>query len=1215
MPTFSDLDLLHCPLQGTNLIEASAGTGKTYAIACLFLRLVLERRLSIKEILVVTFTEAATEELKDRIRNRLQEAIEAFSADRPKDEFLKGLAQKADHPQHALFRLKEAIRQFDEACIYTIHGFCRKMLHENAFESGNLFDTELVTDQEDIRREVVEDFWRIHLYKKPPLYLNFVMHRKETPRTLLSLCGKVAANTGIKIIPDQESPDSTTEEKEFQKAFDDVAGLWASARADVQNILLNDKGLKRVQYKVSKIPDWISQMDRWLGSDGKDPVLFDGFEKFCASELEGAVKKNYQPPVHPFFYFCDILKEKSDALIRIFDRQLLGLKFSLFHYLRQELERRKARQNIQSFDDLLTSLYKAVVGRGKEELRRNIRDKFKAGLIDEFQDTDPIQYGIFSRVFGVENRVLFMIGDPKQAIYGFRGADIFAYIEAATRAQKAYTLKENWRSEPGLITAVNTIFEGSAHPFVYGDIPFHAVAPAAGKTDHALLKIDGKTAEPSLHLWFVDADQIAGPEKTISKETAKRIITTSVAAEISRLLSSAREGKAVLGHRPIQESDLAVLVRENSEARFIQQALSRLHIPSVLHTMDDLFASHEALELERVLSGIARPEDEKKLKALLATDMMGLTGEALYRVTEDEIQWETWLVRTRGYQRLWETQGFIHMFKSLCAAEEVLPRLMSFSDGERRCTNTLHLSEVLHMASVKENLGMDGLVKWLSDRRNPEMQGNEEHQLRLESDENAVRLITIHRSKGLEYPIVFCPFAWAGARSRDKKAPVLFHDPSDRMRTILDLGSKEIQEHRASSEKEALAENLRLLYVALTRARNRCYLVWGRFNQADTSAPAYLFHHPDPADRADVVNEVSKTFSRLSREAFLSDLEQLCARSQYTVQLSEISDQSVYTDKAIAQKAPVLELPKFDGRIDQQFCISSFSSLVSQKTMPPQQNLFAEIPDHDAFHESEVMNPEELQEQMQIPPDIFLFPKGAAAGTFMHDIFEHVDYTAVDIPLIEPMVESKLSEYGFDSKWADTICQNLKNVLSIPLDLEQPDFSLSRISRKDRINELGFYFPLKPISPHSLERIFEKAPGNPFSKQFPEQVGRLRFSPSQGFMKGFMDLVFYFRGKYYLVDWKSNFLGSRMEDYDRDRLARVMEAHFYVLQYHIYCAALNQYLKIRLAGYEYEKHFGGVFYIFLRGVDPNLNPDCGIFRARPAGELIDALCNELIGPR
>ncbi len=1198
-----EFGLLNSPLEGTNLIEASAGTGKTYTIAALFLRLLVEKNLAVDEILVVTFTEAATGELRDRIRAKLREATWAFASGGSEDSFLHELVQRQHDRTASLNRLRKSLHAFDLASIFTIHGFCLRVLQEKAFESGTLFDTELITDQEHLKRQIVEDFWRIHFYRSSPLFVNYAIDNRFTPGRLRALLGNQATQPYLKIIPRTEIPDSSVQESDYRDCWRKVREAWQMGRAEVEEILIHHEGLNRNKYRKASIPLWTGKMVQFLSSGVKNPTLFNEFSKFTTSELRASVKSGHQPPDHPFFELCEDLREIHEELQAIFNQRLLGLKAELFRYVRRELAKRKNEKNVQSFDDLLVRLERALLGDGGPELARAIRTKFKAALIDEFQDTDPVQYTIFKEVFSKENGILFLIGDPKQAIYGFRGADIFAYMAAARQVENHYTLGENWRSEADLVAATNAIFATGDRPFVYEDIGFHLAAPAA-TMDTEFLELAEEPGQP-LQLWFLDAEKITESEKPIAKELARELIPKTVAMEISRLLSLGRDNKAFLGRRPLRESDIAVLVRTHKEARLMQQALAQINIPSVLYSTASLFESHEAMEVERVLAAIAEPHTERLIKPALVTDMVGIRGEELDGLVEDDSRWDRWLVTFRNYHELWSDQGFIVMFNRFLSELNVLVRLMSFPDGERRNTNMLHLAEVLHQATVDGKLGMSGVLKYLAEQRTADTRWAEEHQLRLESDETAVKLVTIHRCKGLEYPIVFCPFNWEGSRLRNPNDPFMFHNEADSMRLTLDLGSPERETHRIFAEKEQLAENMRLFYVALTRARNRCYLVWGRFNQGETSAPAYLFHYPGQEAGGNIVDATAERFKQLNDRDLLLELKKLQDKSNGSILISEMAQVHGEDYPPPARERLKLSCRSFSGEIDRQWQISSFSALISGKPFQ------VELGDRDPIS---VEDPKRIEATAieEETTGIFSFPKGTKAGTFLHDLLEHLDFCQRDSYLVERLVADKLKEYGFEPGWLDTLCDTIQKVLAVPLIQGRDDFTLSHIERNKRLSELEFYFPLKPFAPGRLSNLFAKHAGPGLPSNFPDRIGRLQFAPVRGFMRGFIDMAFQFEDRFYIVDWKSNFLGSRVQDYSQDALTAVMEGQLYVLQYCLYSLALHQYLNFRIPGYDYENHFGGVFYIFLRGVDPDIGPSYGIYRDRPPLELVEALRDHLI---
>jgi len=1198
MAAYQVFDPIETPLEGSNLIEASAGTGKTHTITGLFLRLLLEKNLAVHQILVVTFTEAATEELKDRIREKIREAVDAFSTGKSRESFLDKLVKKQAFAEKALRLLREALRTFDEASIFTIHGFCRRMLHENAFESGSLFDTELVTNPSAMIRESTDDFWRRHLYTASPLFVHYALLNGFLPGELISLLKSKMNQPFLRIIPQEEGPDTGPQEKRFRAAFSRALQAWPGSKDEVTRLLTSYEGFHRGQYAVSKIEGWLKEMEDLFTYGENASGLFPGFKKFCRGEVAMGMKKGFAPPEHSFFDRCEDLYQSSQDLESVFSRRLLGLKVKLFKEVGEELSDRKIEKNVQTFDDLLLKLQAALEGRGGRDLAIAIRRKYRAALIDEFQDTDPVQYAIFQSIFGRGGSILFLVGDPKQSIYGFRGADIFAYMEAVDKVDTRYTLTENWRSDPQLIKSINAFFGNVRPAFVYEKIPFEP-AKAASEGETKPLMIEGE--RESFTLWFVDSEKWAGQNGVIDKRVAQAQLPGLVAAEITRLLNLGKEKKALIGDRPLRANDIAVLVRQNREALLVQRALSERNVPSVLHSTENLFDSREAQEMERFLAAAVEPNAESLIKGALSTDMVGIAGEELERLTLDEARWERWLVKFRDYHELWQERGFFRMFRSFLKEGRVLTRLIAFADGERRNTNLLHLMEVLHQASVERKLNMTGLLKWLSEQRDPDASRSEEHQLRLESDENAVKLVTIHKSKGLEYPVVFCPFSWDGVRSKKGAEPLLFHSPQNRMELIFDLGSDDREPHKAMADKEELAENLRLLYVALTRAKCRVYLAWGRFKNAETSAPAYLLHAPPGNDPDNLVKALAEKFQQVTDEGLLSGAKSVMKKPAATVKVIKDLEADQGRFSPLPEEMQINPPRSFSGRIDRQWKISSFSSLASDRLHGEQGT------DYDAVTVSE---PEDPLRMIEEPAGIFAFPKGAKAGTFLHDVFEHLDFCNFIGPSRQDLVGEKLVQYGYDRSWVEIVCDMVDKVLRVPLDPEKQDFCLSRVRSEDRLNELEFYFPLKSLAPETVGRILARGD---LRQEVPEKIERLNFSPLRGFMKGFMDMVFRFEDRYYLVDWKSNFLGASVEDYGPENLARAMEENFYTLQYTFYTLALNQYLKLRAQGYDYERHFGGIFYVFLRGVDPGKGPEFGIYRDKPRRDLIEALSEELIG--
>ncbi|MBW2606091.1 MAG: exodeoxyribonuclease V subunit beta [Deltaproteobacteria bacterium] len=1248
-------DILNTPLSGTNLIEASAGTGKTYAISGLFVRLIIESQFTADQILVVTFTKAATDELKERIRKKLMEAKEAFIKGADEDSFINELVQKTDNHKQAADRLHNALVDFDRAAIFTIHGFCQRILHENAFETGSLYDTELITDQDSLLLEIAEDFWRIKLYGQSPEFINYVLKSKKIkgPEDFLKLLGR-AKTRDMKIIPGIKIAEIKSLDT-YRETFKRLKSRWHDSRDEVIKLLKdpslngttygsikedpNNPGITKRELKVISMADY---MDNFTASESTGFPLFDKFENFTATKIIKSTKKNQIFVCHEFFNFCDELKLIYSELETEFDNYTLFLKTQIFEYAKSEIIERKKKKNIQFYDDLLYNVLDALRQDaqddkdGKNALARAVRQKYRAALVDEFQDTDFIQYEIFTRLFSLKESSLFMIGDPKQAIYGFRGADIFSYMQAASSADSKYTLFENWRSKPGLITAVNTIFSNVKLPFVYEEISFEKASPA-GHIDAG-----DKKQKDLLKLWYVDSrkapvfasgfrlrpassgatprqDAEAGKSikgeklvnKPVNKSDAVMLISNAVSGEIARITSHI--------DNPVKSGDIAVLVRTNRQAGIIKDLLSKRSIPSVLYSAGNIFDSDEAMEMERVLYGIAEPGNERRMKSALVTRILGVSAQELDSADNTDKGLETWMTKFREYFKIWNNHGFIRMYRFFMTREGVKKRILSLDDGERRLTNLLHISEILHKESEEKNAGMTGLIKWLSEQRDPSTPRLEEHQLRLESDELAVKIITIHKSKGLEFPVVFCPFCWESSLAKDKE--IVFHDINRNRSLTFDIGSKEIDNHIALTQNELLAENLRLLYVALTRAKELCYLVWGRINKAETSAMAYLLHdllHDKNIMKTDdIVAEIKKRFNRLDDDEIQADLKLISDKSNGAIELCLIPDENDLKYKPLVEKDENLFCRKFSGKIDRKWKISSYSSLVYDKM---QDN---ELPDHDSLYMPKLKitgSHIDFQsfsgqfEQTDYPEknDIYSFPKGAKAGIFFHDIFENIDFKQDLADIKESLITAKLHEYGFDLKWKNVVCDMINNVISTPLFTDRTNFLLSSISGKDRINEMEFYFPLKTVTPKKIRKIFSDYGGINIPGEFPSNMERLSFSPSKGFMKGYIDMIFRYNQKFYLVDWKSNHLGNNTGDYNKASIDRIMSKDLYILQYHIYLLALHQYLRLHVLQYSYESDFGGVLYMFLRGIDKHQGPEFGIYRDIPSPDLIYALGRELI---
>ena len=1206
------LDLINTPLEGINLIEASAGTGKTYTIEGLFLRLIREKQLPVDQILVVTFTKAATEELKDRIRNKLLQAEKAFTIGESDDILLSALLECTPNPGLAIALIHDALVNFDRAPIFTIHGFCARILFEHAFETSNLFDSELVSDPSEWEREVAEDFWRRHLYDAPLEGVSYLTQKLKGPFAFQQLLGKIGA-ADINIIPQIGRPELESLNA-FRKAYHHVRKQWLSARPAVEKAL-RDPSLSGTQYGSLKarrkdanitkrdrtVLSMVKDMDQYVAPNNTGFPLFKNFEKFTAHKIKSSTRKGQTPPVHDFFNFCDDLHRCAAELETELQHCWVYLKTHFLAAAPIELKAQKSQKNIQFFDDLLILVKQALASESGNPLADAVRQKYHAALVDEFQDTDSVQYEIFSRLFSDPGSLLFMIGDPKQAIYSFRGADIFSYLKAARDAQSKFTLTDNWRSEPQLIAATNTLFSNLKQPFLFKDIKFE---PARAGKNHTGKPQKGLTP---MTIWYLDSRRYSDKGRPVPKTAATRLLAEAVAEEIFRLISSKSDS-----WRP---GDMAVLVRTNRQARLINRCLSARGLPSVLHSTGNIFDSREAMEIEKILLSISAPNNPGFLKAALTMDMMGARGEDLLAADMDVDLWEDQWMRVREYAQLWQRWGFMQMFRTFMSKEHVRQRLLAYTDGERRLTNVLHLAEIIHQESIHRNLGMNGILKWLAEQRDPQTSRLEEHQLRLESDAHAVQIVTIHKSKGLEYPVVFCPYGWEGSFVKDHD--IIFHKPdafTNEHHLTMDLGSDSHTTHLIYAQNELLAENIRLLYVALTRAQCKCYLAWGRINTAESSALAYLLHaQPGPQanlQSADLVADLKLQVNAKSDAHRLADLRSLVKKSAGSIEVVPLPEPSQDRLWAQPDRSGTLSCRHFSGSIDTRWKVSSYSALISRQTAD------IDLPDRDALGEF-ARHLADAGDDLDFPDfaaydNIFAFPKGSRAGNFFHDIFEHIDYTADISTVADETIQHALQAYGFDRAWHNVVAKSITNVLQTPLTPELPELTLARIDFDERINEMEFYFPLKTIQPSTLQAVFKRNGHHQDGRNFPVQMEKLIFNPVSGFLKGFIDLVFRYQDRVYLVDWKSNYLGPTIDHYRRDALGDAMRSNFYILQYHLYVLALCQHLRLKDSAFQYEDGFGGVAYIFIRGIDQRRSPEFGMYFDRPKITLVNALGKALI---
>ncbi|WP_148400642.1 exodeoxyribonuclease V subunit beta [Enterobacter mori] len=1165
--TAESLDPLRLPLQGERLIEASAGTGKTYTIAALYLRLLLglggtaafPRPLSVEELLVVTFTEAATAELRGRIRANIHELRIACLRQNTDNPLYASLLEEIADKQQAAQWLLLAERQMDEASVFTIHGFCQRMLSLNAFESGMLFEQQLIEDESELRYQACADFWRRHCYPLQRDIAEAVHALWKGPEELLRAIDRYLQGEApvIKSPP----PADETLASRHEKIVTQIATLkqkWNASVGEIASILENS-GIDRKKFNRGNQGKWIDKISAWAQEETRGYQLPDALEKFSQRFLTERTKADGIVPEHPLFVAIESLLAEPLTLNDLMITRAMT-------EIREAVAREKRRRGELGFDDMLSRLDAALCSENGEALAAAIRTRFPVAMIDEFQDTDPQQYRIFRRIWRQQpDTALLLIGDPKQAIYAFRGADIFTYMKARSEVAAHYTLETNWRSAPGMVESVNTLFKQMDAAFMFREIPFQPVK-FAEKNASLRFEFNGVT-QPAMNLWLLDGEGCGVGDY-------QSAMAQHCAAQIRDWLSAGARGEAVLWRgeqaNPVKASDITVLVRSRQEAALVRDALTLLNIPSVyLSNRDSVFETLEAQEMLWLLQAVLAPERESTLRSALASAMMGLNARDIDALNNDEEAWDNVVEEFAHYRERWQKRGVMAMLRELMAKRQIAENMLATAGGERRLTDILHISELLQEAGTQLE-SEHALVRWLSQQIADPNSNSSSQQMRLESDKHLVQIVTIHKSKGLEYPLVWLPFI-ANYRVQEQ---AFYHD-RESFEAVLDLSKAESSVELAEAER--LAEDLRLLYVALTRSVWHCSL-----------GIAPLFRR-----RGEKSGETDFHLSALGRLIQLGEpkdaaglrqcIEALCG-DHIALHIPSSPDNSRW--QVPEQPVADLNARQIKRTLADDWRVTSYSGL-QQHGQSIAQDLMPKL-DVDAAGVGDV-----LPEPALTPHQ---FPRGASPGTFLHSLFEELDFTQ---PVSTEWVLKMLQSGGFDEKWQPVLTDWVTAILQAPLT--QQGISLSQLTAKDKQVEMEFYLPIaSPLKADALDALIRKY--DPLSAGCPP----LNFRQVQGMLKGFIDLVFRHEGRYYLLDYKSNWLGDSSDAYTQDAMASAMQQHRYDLQYQLYTLALHRYLRHRIADYRYEDHFGGVIYLFLRGVDAT-DPNSGIFSTRPDAALIEKM--------
>jgi len=1284
---------------GITLLEASAGTGKTYQIANLVLRLVAEGVADIRELVVVTFTKAATAELKDRIRKRLIAGYQSLSStvDVSTDDELFTHYQTLSHSERALYqgRLHRALERFDEASISTIHGFCQRLLQNNAFESGADFGLNLVKDTSILLEQLVDDFLVNQLHDTTVSTYGFLVNEAGYTRAeLLRIAKHATSNLDMEILPkshDLDRLESTLAETihAFQSEWRTLDTAQLDAFKQTHAILKSGQPSKKLSYvhfkgqifNEKKTLIQLSALQSWV-ADGCPPPdsKAEFFSHFSPERLHKAAQSDRAHDVASSLCFKH-LAEVGRLAQTCHTTRIENARVHFGQWIRCAYEAAHRAHGTQGYDELVRQLAHQLNDHERRpDLVRALRQRFKVALIDEFQDTDGAQWDVFRKIFtpggsdGIQDGYLYLIGDPKQAIYGFRGANIHVYLKAkhAAGLDRVFTLTTNYRSDVTYVSAMNALMD---KPGFFGDVAIPYIPVAAAHDRGGLRNVDG-SSRAALSLRLFDSQCLGQTDGTssspVSNREALEVLPELVAADIVEALKTATIPDGRLGRRKVHCKDIAILVYSAQQARTMRTTMDAWGLPAVLAKAGSVFESEEADMLLRWLESLEHPRRESTARVCAVTRLFGWTGDdlRLLHSGDSEIQdrWDRWMEHLRQWSDRARQRGFMSAFRNVLEYarndETVQEYLLRSPGGERSVTNLRHLAEILHTVESTHKHGIGGLARWLKhQQRDTDEEYSEAAQLRLESDAEAIRIVTMHASKGLQYPLVFLPYLWRGKRlTKDTKTCLTVEsldDPSQRVLALhADLRATSPKApFIARAERSTQEEALRLFYVAMTRAQYATTVYWGGSVQCShntTHRPefsplaAVLHGHPTGEGGSNDRIELGQTrVTDAEHASLMADAYALSNGSDTHINVTVCRPPIMRHCPMETTEAQKLETQKFRrAGLDQSWGRWSYSSITDGQHGHRQESFDGQDRD-GSDDDGQSPNPgvsEPTDNGRPLP--LGFFPSGPDAGTCLHEMLEIIDFqhaSAVEgseeYTQTLTLIRDTLTRHGFgDQGFEIETFHGLRAALQTPLGGPLGQYSLCELRRADRIDEMDFDFPLTHKEstghPHTIQKhhwisVFDSFGHDTLSARYLDSLRQVDFQPIKGFMTGFIDLVFRVphegRLRYFIADYKSNRIAPwgvspNATHFSTESMQSEMERQHYFIQSHLYTVALHRFLKWRMPDYRYERDIGGAFYFFLRGMTgqtrlkPNqTGPGCHFHK--PSLALVNALDQCLGGPR
>ncbi|QJC30142.1 exodeoxyribonuclease V subunit beta [Enterobacteriaceae endosymbiont of Plateumaris sericea] len=1151
------------------LIEASAGTGKTFTIIIIYLRFLLglykknetNIPLSVEEILVVTFTDVSTQDLCKRIKNSINilriACIKGTSPYSIINKFLK----KIKNLQEANLILLKAELNFHNATILTIHSFCQKILNLKNYEiNGFVNNKKLINNEIYLQNNASVNFWRKYLYPLPKNIAQIVLQYWKTPSELINKLLPFLLKNKLPKLKYHFNNISLI--KQFYKNIKYIKIFkkeWIKYNNDIINVIIKSDINKHI-YNNRSIKFWIEYINQWVINNVEDNFIPEQLKRFSQKVLISKTinKKNF--PKHILFKKIDIFLNKIISL-----KILIIIK--AIKYIKFLVKKNKEKNEQISFNDLLLILNKSLSNCDtNKNLAQDIRKLYPVALIDEFQDTDIQQYDIFKKIYiNQSNCTLILIGDPKQAIYSFRGADIFTYIKASLEIKNRYTLKNNWRSSKTMVNSVNKIFSNQTHPFFFKNIIFHPTSYVKQKLNYNF--IINNIIQPGITFWFL-------PKET-NLNLYKQKISYQCAYEICQWLILGQQKKIFFkknkNHKNIINiSDIVVLVRNKYEANIIQKEFIKFNIPSIyLSNSNSVFETIEAKELVLLLQSILEPHQVKRLKNILASNLFNI-DLSNFDYKKEKYFLEKIINQFIKYRNLWNKYGILLMLENIFLKKNILFKTNIINNThKKKIQNILHIAELIEIEFIKIK-DKKQIIIWLLKQITFPNNRSVDQQIRLENDSNQIRIITIHKAKGLQFPLVWIPFIASNFLDLINNEGIIYHDRKT-LKTIIDF--KKDDDSIKHALEELLSENLRLLYVSLTRSIFHCSIGIGIIKNNKKKYQKYL---PYQSAIEFLINNKNNVCYNNFKNSLYSLINQ-------DIQIK------ILTKKKQIQYNPICSIKEEDkNKYFNELKINKYKTLLITSYSIIKNNLNI----NNNIYQYKFLN----SKKKYIKKTPHTFPTGKEIGIILHNIFEKLDFTQ---KISYSFIKKEFCNKEINPSWYILLIKWLTNILNHPLGMD--NIILSKIENKNKKTELEFYLTIKnKLCIIEFNKIICQYDN--ISKKLPILNNNI-----QGILKGFIDLVFLWNNKYYLIDYKSNWLGKDYAKYTKKYIEKNICLNRYDLQYQIYTLALHKYLSFRIKNYNYKEHFGSVLYLYIRGINNFKNNSNGIWEIKPSYKLIEKL--------